>query len=97
MKFRDTVVTILIDSSGSHARRSITIAAMCADILAGRSNAARCGSRSSASPPARGAGASLASSGSRRATPIRRLNDLRHIVYKAATTPGSGPAATSAS
>ena len=33
MKFRDTVVTLLIDSSGSMRGRSITIAAMCADIM----------------------------------------------------------------
>ena len=33
MDFRDTVVTLLIDSSGSMRGRSITIAAMCADIL----------------------------------------------------------------
>ena len=32
-KFRDTVVTLLIDSSGSMRGRSITIAAMCADIM----------------------------------------------------------------
>ena len=33
MQFRDTVVSMLIDSSGSMRGRSITIAAMCADIL----------------------------------------------------------------
>ena len=33
IKFRDTVVSLLIDSSGSMRGRSITIAAMCADIL----------------------------------------------------------------
>ena len=33
MKFRDTVVSLLIDSSGSMRGSSITIAAMCADIL----------------------------------------------------------------
>ena len=38
MKFRDTVVTLLIDSSGSMRGRSITIAAMCADIM-GRTGA----------------------------------------------------------
>ena len=40
MKFRDTVVTLLIDSSGSMRGRSITIAAMCADILGELWNAA---------------------------------------------------------
>ncbi|MBM3541141.1 MAG: cobaltochelatase subunit CobT, partial [Alphaproteobacteria bacterium] len=34
MKFRDTVVTLLIDNSGSMRGRPITVAAMCADILA---------------------------------------------------------------
>ena len=34
MEFRDTVVTLLIDNSGSMRGRPITVAAMCGDILA---------------------------------------------------------------
>ena len=34
MKFRDTIVTLLIDNSGSMRGRPITIAAICADIMA---------------------------------------------------------------
>lgn len=86
MDFRDTVVTLLIDSSGSMRGRSITIAAMCADIL-GRT-LERCsvrveilgfttrgwrGGRSRESWIADGKPAHPG-----------RLNDLRHIVYKGA-------------
>src|SRR3546814_3036270 len=43
-EFRDTVVSLLIDNSGSMRGRPITVAAMCADILA--RTLERCGVRS---------------------------------------------------
>ncbi len=49
--FRDTVVTLLLDNSGSMRGRPITVAATCADILARTWSAAASRSRSSASPP----------------------------------------------
>jgi len=71
--FRDTVVTLLIDNSGSMRGRPITVAAMCGDILApAPSNAAPSRSRSWASPPAPGKAASRATGGwprASRATP----------------------------
>ncbi|MCY4006469.1 MAG: cobaltochelatase subunit CobT [Rhodobacteraceae bacterium] len=87
--FRDTVVTLLLDNSGSMRGRPISIAAICADILArtlercqvkveilGFTTRAWKGGRSRESWSACG----------RPATP-GRLNDLRHIVYKGADSP----------
>jgi cobaltochelatase CobT len=86
MNFRDTVVTMLIDSSGSMRGRSITIAAMCADIL-GRT-LERCSVRVEIlgfTTRAWRGGQSRENwiAAGKPANP-GRLNDLRHIVYKAA-------------
>ncbi len=86
MKFRDTVVSILIDSSGSMRGRSITIAAMCADIL-GRT-LERCSVRVEIlgfTTRAWRGGQSREQwiIAGKPANP-GRLNDLRHIIYKAA-------------
>ena len=64
--FRDTVVTLLIDNSGSMRGRPITVAATCADILA--RTLERCGVkvRFSVSPPAPGKAVSHAKRGCRR-------------------------------
>ncbi len=86
MKFRDTVVTLLIDSSGSMRGRSITIAAMCADILG------RTLERCSVKVEILGFTTRAWRGGQSREQWINdgkpsnpgRLNDLRHIVYKAA-------------
>src|SRR6185436_15469176 len=67
MDFRDTVVTLLLDNSGSMRGRPIMVAAMCADILA-RTLERWLNDGKPAHPG--------------------RLNDLRHIVYKAADVPG---------
>jgi cobaltochelatase CobT len=87
--FRDTVVTLLIDNSGSMRGRPITIAAMSADILA--RTLERCGvkveilgftTRAWKGGQTREkwiAAGKPASPG--------RLNDLRHIVYKGADAP----------
>jgi cobaltochelatase CobT len=88
-EFRDTVVTLLIDNSGSMRGRPITIAALSADILA--HTLERCGVKVEIlgfTTRAWKGGQSrerwLASG-----KPVNpgRLNDLRHIVYKSADAP----------
>ncbi len=88
-KFRDTVVTLVIDNSGSMRGRPITVAATCADILA--RTLERCGVKVEIlgfTTKAWKGGASrekwLASG--KPPTP-GRLNDLRHIIYKSADAP----------
>jgi cobaltochelatase CobT len=89
MQFRDTVVTLLLDNSGSMRGRPITVAATCADILArtlercnvkveilGFTTRTRKGGQSREAWLADG----------RPANP-GRLNDLRHIIYKSADAP----------
>ena len=89
MNFRDTVVSLLLDNSGSMRGRPIMVAAMCADILA--RTLERCGVKTEIL----GFTTRAWKGGSAReqwleqgkpATP-GRLNDLRHIVYKAADMP----------
>ncbi len=86
MDFRDTVVTMLIDSSGSMRGRSITIAAMCADIL-GRT-LERCSVRVEilgfTTCAWRGGQSREQWIAAGKPSNPGRLNDLRHIVYKAA-------------
>jgi cobaltochelatase CobT len=88
-EFRDTVVSLLIDNSGSMRGRPIAIAAICADILA--RTLERCGvSTEILGFTTRGwkGGQSREAwlSEGRPANP-GRLNDLRHIVYKRADEP----------
>lgn len=87
--FKDTVVTLLIDNSGSMRGRPIMVAAVCADILA--RTLERCGvkveilgftTRAWKGGQSREAWISQG----KPATP-GRLNDLRHIIYKAADAP----------
>ncbi len=88
-KFRDTVVTLLIDNSGSMRGRPITIAAMSTDILA--RTLERCGVK----VEILGFTTRAWKGGSSRERWLAdgkpaypgRLNDLRHIVYKAADNP----------
>jgi cobaltochelatase CobT len=87
--FRDTVVTLLLDNSGSMRGRPITVAATCADILA--RTLERCGVKveilgftTRAWKGGQSREAWLAAG--KPANP-GRLNDLRHIVYKAADAP----------
>ena len=87
--FRDTVVTLLIDNSGSMRGRPITVAAMSADILA--RTLERCAVR----VEILGFTTRAWKGGQSRERWIAagkppnpgRLNDLRHIVYKAADAP----------
>ena len=89
MEFRDTVVTLLIDNSGSMRGRPITVAALCADILA--RTLERCGVK----VEILGFTTRMWKGGQARERWIAagkpakpgRLNDLRHIVYKSADAP----------
>ncbi len=89
MNFRDTVVSLLIDSSGSMRGRSITIAAMCADIL-GRT-LERCNVRVEilgfTTRAWRGGQSREMWLQQGKVAQPGRLNDLRHIIYKAADMP----------
>ena len=88
-RFRDTVVTLLIDNSGSMRGRPITVAATCADILA--RTLERCG----VSVEILGFTTRAWKGGQSREKWLKdgkpaspgRLNDLRHIVYKSADAP----------
>jgi cobaltochelatase CobT len=87
--FRDTVVTLLIDNSGSMRGRPVTVAAMCADILA--RTLERCGVNVEIlgfTTVAWKGGRSRERwlSGGKTMNP-GRLNDLRHIIYKSADEP----------
>ena len=87
--FRDTVVSLLIDNSGSMRGRPITLAAMSADILA--RTLERCGVKVEIlgfTTRAWKGGQSREKwlSAGKPAQP-GRLNDLRHIIYKAADAP----------
>jgi cobaltochelatase CobT len=89
IEFRDTVVTLLLDNSGSMRGRPIVIAAMCADILA--RTLERCGVKVEIlgfTTKAWKGGASREKwlKAGRPPEP-GRLNDLRHIIYKPADTP----------
>src|SRR3954462_15523268 len=87
--FRDTVVTLLLDNSGSMRGRPITVAATCAAILA--RTLERCGVKVEilgSTPGAWKGGSSREPwlAGGKPPTP-GRLNDLRHLIYKSADAP----------
>jgi cobaltochelatase CobT len=87
--FRDTVVTLLLDNSGSMRGRPITVAATCADILA------RTLERCSVKVEILGFTTRAWKGGQSRENWLQsgkpanpgRLNDLRHIIYKPADAP----------
>ncbi|WP_185983714.1 cobaltochelatase subunit CobT [Aureimonas mangrovi] len=87
--FRDTIVTLLIDNSGSMRGRPITVAATCADILA--RTLERCGVKVEVLGFTTRAwkGGQSREAWLRAGKPARpgRLNDIRHIVYKSADAP----------
>ena len=87
--FRDTVVTLLIDNSGSMRGRPITVAAMCADILA--RTLERCNVKTEilgfTTRAWKGGQAREIWMANGKPSPAGRLNDLRHIIYKNADTP----------
>tara|TARA_B100000700_G_scaffold153080_1_gene169912 strand:- start:1625 stop:3427 length:1803 start_codon:yes stop_codon:yes gene_type:complete len=88
LEFKDTVVTLLIDNSGSMRGRPITIAAICADILS------RTLERCSVKVEILGfttknwKGGKSREEWNKKNKPKNpgRLNDLRHIIYKSADT-----------
>ena len=89
MEFKDTIVTILIDNSGSMRGKPISVAAICADILA------RTLERCSVKVEILGFTTKHWKGGSSREKWMKndkpnlpgRLNDLRHIIYKSADMP----------
>ena len=89
VEFKDTVVSLLIDNSGSMRGRPITVAALCSDILA--KTLERCLIKTEIL----GFTTKAWKGGSSREKWIKegkpsnpgRLNDLRHIVYKSADSP----------
>jgi cobaltochelatase CobT len=88
-EFRDTVVSLLIDNSGSMRGRPITVAAMCGDILA------RTLERCAVKTEILGFTTRAWKGGQSRDRWVQdgkprnpgRLNDLRHIIYKSADAP----------
>ena len=87
--FRDTVVTLLLDNSGSMRGRPITVAATCADILA--RTLERCGVKVEilgfTTRAWKGGLSREAWLQSGKPANPGRLNDLRHIIYKSADAP----------
>jgi cobaltochelatase CobT len=89
MEFRDTVVSLLIDNSGSMRGRPITVAATCADILA--RTLERCGVKVEilgfTTRAWKGGQSREAWLQAGKPASPGRLNDLRHIIYKSADAP----------
>ncbi len=87
-EFKDTVVTLLIDNSGSMRGRPITIAAICADILS--RTLERCAVKVEilGFTTKNWKGGQSREDWNKRNKPKNpgRLNDLRHIIYKSADT-----------
>ena len=89
MEFRDTVVSLLLDNSGSMRGRPISIAAICADVLA------RTLERCAVKVEILGFTTRAWKGGQAREHWLQqgrpelpgRLNDIRHIIYKAADAP----------
>ncbi|WP_019222949.1 cobaltochelatase subunit CobT [Bartonella rattaustraliani] len=88
-QFRDTVVSLLIDNSGSMRGRPITVAASCADILA--QTLERCGVKVEilGFTTKTWKGGKSREKWLKQNKPLHpgRLNDLCHIIYKSADTP----------
>jgi cobaltochelatase CobT len=87
--FKDTVVTLLLDNSGSMRGRPIMVAACCADILA--RTLERCGVKAEilgfTTRAWKGGQAREAWLAAGKPANPGRLNDLRHIIYKPADAP----------
>jgi cobaltochelatase CobT len=89
MPFKDTVVTLLLDNSGSMRGRPIMVAALCADILA--RTLERCGVKVEilgfTTRAWKGGRAKEDWLAQGRPPQPGRLNDLRHVIYKSADAP----------
>ena len=87
--FKDTLVTILIDNSGSMRGKPISVAAICADILA--RTLERCSVKVEilgfTTKHWKGGQSREKWTNNRKPLLPGRLNDLRHIIYKSADTP----------
>ena len=88
LDFKDTIVTLLIDNSGSMRGRPITIAALCADILS--RTLERCSVKVEilgfTTKNWKGGKSRQAWTNNDKCKNPGRLNDLRHIIYKGADT-----------
>ncbi|MDA7580911.1 cobalamin biosynthesis protein CobT [Candidatus Pelagibacter sp.] len=88
LDFKDTIVTLLIDNSGSMRGRPITIAALCADILS--RTLERCSVKVEilgfTTKNWKGGKSREAWNKADKPKNPGRLNDLRHIIYKGADT-----------
>jgi cobaltochelatase CobT len=88
LDFKDTIVTLLIDNSGSMRGRPITIAALCADILS--RTLERCSVKVEVlgftTKNWKGGKSREAWAKTNKSKNPGRLNDLRHIIYKGADT-----------
>ncbi len=89
VEFKDTIVTLLIDNSGSMRGRPITVAALCSDILA--KTLERCQIKTEilgfTTKAWKGGESREKWIKENKPTNPGRLNDLRHIVYKSADSP----------
>ena len=89
VEFKDTIVTLLIDNSGSMRGRPISIAAISADVMA--RTLERCGVKTEilgfTTRAWKGGQSREAWLGGGKASHPGRLNDLRHIIYKKADQP----------
>jgi len=88
-EFKDTIVTLLIDNSGSMRGRPISVAAICADILS--RTLERCSVKVEilgfTTKNWKGGKSREKWNSENKPTNPGRLNDLRHIVYKSADKP----------
>jgi len=88
-EFKDTIVTLLIDNSGSMRGRPISVAAICADILS--RTLERCSVKVEVlgftTKNWKGGKSREAWNINNKPTNPGRLNDLRHIIYKSADKP----------
>jgi len=89
VEFKDTIVSLLIDNSGSMRGRPITVAALCSDILA--KTLERCLIKTEilgfTTKAWKGGKSREKWIKNRKPSNPGRLNDIRHIVYKSADSP----------
>ncbi len=89
VEFKDTVVSLLIDNSGSMRGRPITVAALCSDILAKTLERCKIKTEILGFTTKAWKGGESREKWIKEKKPSNpgRLNDLRHIVYKSADSP----------
>ena len=89
IEFKDTIITLLIDNSGSMRGRPITVAALCSDILAKTLERCLIKSEILGFTTRAWKGGKSRENWIKNGKPANpgRLNDLRHIVYKSADAP----------